>query len=108
MCPSGFLGNNCDIDVAVCTTGLYTDEFILIEFEFKAFISGGERCYNGGECIEGIGLDFSCNCADGYKGEQCDVEIDECESTPCANGNVLHYAKFSPSTLYTNTKNFPF
>lgn len=67
LCAPGFLGSNCDIDVAVCTTG-------------------GERCHNGGECIEGIGLEFTCNCVDGYKGEYCDVEIDECESSPCANG----------------------
>ncbi|XP_037042682.1 protein eyes shut [Bradysia coprophila] len=69
VCQPGFLGSNCDVDVAVCTTG-------------------DERCYNGGECIEGVGLEFSCNCVAGYTGDYCDVEIDECESAPCKNGAI--------------------
>jgi EYS protein len=48
----------------------------------------GNKCHNGGQCIEGRGLDFTCDCAPGWKGRFCSVEIDECESSPCQNGAI--------------------
>ncbi|XP_065093274.1 protein eyes shut [Ochlerotatus camptorhynchus] len=67
-CAAGFVGVFCEEDVAVCETG--------------------DRCHNGGECIEGHGLDFSCQCVEGYEGKFCDEETNECESSPCQNGGV--------------------
>ena len=29
------------------------------------------------------GFDYECQCAAGYTGQHCDVEIDECEVNPC-------------------------
>uniref|UniRef100_A0A0A1X0S4 Protein eyes shut n=1 Tax=Zeugodacus cucurbitae TaxID=28588 RepID=A0A0A1X0S4_ZEUCU len=69
-CQPGYLGINCEIDVAVCETGT------------------GARCQNGGECIEGPGLEFSCECTAGWHGRICQEEINECESAPCQNGGV--------------------
>lgn len=51
-------------------------------------LGNGERCHHGGECIEGPGLDFTCDCAPGWSGQFCDTEINECESGPCQNGGV--------------------
>ncbi|XP_062549103.1 protein eyes shut isoform X2 [Armigeres subalbatus] len=67
-CAAGFVGVFCETDVAVCETG--------------------DRCHNGGECIEGPGLEFSCQCVEGYEGKFCDKETDECESSPCQNGGI--------------------
>lgn len=69
------------------------------------YTGNGERCHNGGECIEGKGLEFTCNCAAGWTGVYCDSEIDECESSPCQNGAVCvdklaHYLCACP-TGYT-------
>ncbi|XP_053960264.1 protein eyes shut isoform X4 [Anastrepha ludens] len=69
-CQPGYLGINCEVDVAVCETGT------------------GARCQNGGECIEGPGLEFSCECTAGWHGRICQEEINECESAPCQNGGV--------------------
>lgn len=59
-------------------------------FIFPFFFSGNgdERCHNGGECLEGAGLQYSCKCLAGWKGRFCDEEIDECEPAPCQNGGV--------------------
>nr|XP_019544869.2 protein eyes shut [Aedes albopictus] len=67
-CALGYIGLFCETDVAVCETG--------------------DRCHNGGECIEGAGLDFTCQCIEGYGGKFCDQETDECESSPCQNGGI--------------------
>ncbi|XP_055376615.1 protein eyes shut [Condylostylus longicornis] len=69
-CQPGYLGTHCEVDVAVCDTGT------------------GARCHNGGECIEGPGLEFDCKCAPGWHGRICQHEINECESSPCQNGGV--------------------
>ncbi|KAL9708057.1 hypothetical protein quinque_011575 [Culex quinquefasciatus] len=67
-CAPGFIGEFCEVDIAVCDTG--------------------DRCHNGGQCLEGPGLEFTCQCAEGYEGRFCDQETDECESSPCQNGGI--------------------
>jgi hypothetical protein len=46
-----------------------------------------EPCLNGGTCTDGV-ASFSCACADGYEGETCEVDIDECADSPCLNGGT--------------------
>ena len=31
---------------------------------------------------------FNCNCTDGYTGDTCGTEINECASNPCQNGGT--------------------
>eukprot|EP01050_Picozoa_sp_SAG11_P021697 SAG11_NODE_3916_length_2150_cov_1.076060_2_plen_268_part_00 len=43
-------------------------------------------CVNGA-CSRSEGLAL-CDCHDGYSGDNCDVDLDDCASTPCAFGAV--------------------
>ncbi|KAH1001463.1 hypothetical protein HUJ04_005481 [Dendroctonus ponderosae] len=70
QCLPGYLGVHCEVDEAVCN------------------ITGESRCHNGGACVEGPGDRFSCRCQQGWEGFLCDVETNECMSSPCQNGAV--------------------
>ncbi|KAI2651913.1 Protein jagged-2 [Labeo rohita] len=43
------------------------------------------RSYNGGICVDGVNW-FRCECAPGFAGPDCRINIDECQSSPCAYG----------------------
>ena len=48
------------------------------------------KCYNGAQCIDGIG-NYTCKCTDGYGGRYCEQVIDACYSGPCLHGAQCVY-----------------
>ena len=40
---------------------------------------------NDGACYPELS-DFRCQCKDGFSGKQCEVNDDECATSPCKNG----------------------
>ena len=38
-----------------------------------------------GDCVDQINS-YTCQCQEGYTGRDCEVEIDECQSSPCIHG----------------------
>jgi hypothetical protein len=49
---------------------------------------GTKKCLNGGRCVDGLGATFSCQCSDGWTGEKCEDNVDECIDSPCTNGGM--------------------
>lgn len=47
-----------------------------------------DQCLNGATCVDDLHSEsaFSCACAAGYTGQYCDIDIDDCASSPCKNG----------------------
>ena len=49
------------------------------------------QCQNNGRCVphpnkpRGSGF-YECQCAPGYTGEKCEINIDECQAYPCFRG----------------------
>ncbi|XP_028828786.1 protein crumbs homolog 2a isoform X2 [Denticeps clupeoides] len=48
-------------------------------------------CQHGGVCLDRFNL-FSCDCASGWEGSHCDVDINECVLHPCAHGRCTNQA----------------
>ena len=51
-------------------------------------VCANNPCLNDATCMDG-GTDFSCRCQAGYRGNLCQWDINECESSPCLNGTCL-------------------
>uniref|UniRef100_A0A8C4NGL3 EGF like repeats and discoidin domains 3 n=1 Tax=Eptatretus burgeri TaxID=7764 RepID=A0A8C4NGL3_EPTBU len=73
LCPDGSSGPNCTAtDYDLCVPN---------------------PCYHGGVCEKVLPrgdsyTDFHCTCQRGYRGHHCQIDINDCESTPCLNGGV--------------------
>ncbi|XP_021164580.2 protein crumbs homolog 2 isoform X1 [Fundulus heteroclitus] len=85
LCWAGYRGENCQVDVDEC---------------------GQHPCENGGECFQRSDLQnygrlpelsianfsydtaagFICHCQPGFAGDNCSVNVDECQSAPCHHG----------------------
>ena len=42
-------------------------------------------CKNGGACTDGLNS-YTCECASGFTGDNCETNIDDCVTSPCLNG----------------------
>lgn len=45
-----------------------------------------DPCQNDGTCVNGD-EGYTCECAPGFTGSDCELEIDECADDPCVNGD---------------------
>ncbi|XP_045483741.1 protein crumbs isoform X3 [Harmonia axyridis] len=109
-CPMGFQGNNCELDMR---SEYCTPQSCLPYGECRSNSNLGSSCYckhdhpgiypnctvdpvcvpnpcrNGGICTGnrlGDRSSFNCSCLPGFIGRLCQVNVDECSSSPCLNG----------------------
>jgi Notch-like protein len=55
-------------------------------------VAGDDPC-EPGPCLHGSceadGASYTCTCETGYRGENCEIDIDDCEDDPCTNGTCV-------------------
>uniref|UniRef100_A0A8D1CWU4 Delta-like protein n=1 Tax=Sus scrofa TaxID=9823 RepID=A0A8D1CWU4_PIG len=97
-CPPGWRGSTCNIAKNSsclpnpCVNGGTCvgsgDSFSCIcrdGWEGRTCTHSELALYNGGVCVDGVNW-FRCECAPGFAGPDCRINIDECQSSPCAYG----------------------
>ncbi|XP_041798658.1 von Willebrand factor D and EGF domain-containing protein [Chelmon rostratus] len=52
------------------------------------------ECLNGASCVTNVNLpagsgEYQCLCLEGFKGERCEVDIDDCKPNPCRLGRCI-------------------
>ncbi|XP_065579031.1 neurogenic locus protein delta-like [Artemia franciscana] len=68
QCNEGWGGLFCNQDLNYCTNH--------------------KPCKNGGECANTGQGSYTCKCAEGYTGTDCEIIKDDCEHQPCLNGGL--------------------
>lgn len=69
----------------ICNDPSYSGSLCQIDNDVCGHVA---PCQNGATCTN-MGPDaYSCTCPPGYTGTNCDINIDECGSTPCQNGGT--------------------
>lgn len=44
-------------------------------------------CVHGGKCVDQVN-NFKCECSDGFTGENCEININDCAAKSCMNNGV--------------------
>lgn len=53
----------------------------------KVDFCSSNPCRNGAVCTDGVSQ-YSCLCAHGYTGQNCDMNVNDCSSGPCLNAGI--------------------
>jgi hypothetical protein len=77
-CLAGFLGTNCSINIDECASNPCLASATCVDQANAYTCDCG--CHNGGVCNDTTGL---CDCLNGFMGNNCSVNIDDCASNPC-------------------------
>lgn len=85
LCYDGYKGKNCEEDIAECemlpcqngATCLERSNLTL--YEYNIFSNFSYAAAGG----------FICQCLPGFMGDYCEINIDECASNPCINGECI-------------------
>ena len=90
------INGNCDIDIVECISSpcvngaVCTDSTSAVAVPLNAYSCQCVAGFANGVCAAGFIVEYTDNCTVTLGGN-CDLDIDECDSYPCANGaNCSH------------------
>ncbi|XP_033644442.1 sushi, von Willebrand factor type A, EGF and pentraxin domain-containing protein 1-like isoform X2 [Asterias rubens] len=98
-CPTGYEGEFCQTDIDLCAGSPCHSgaECIDLGSSFMCrcpLHRSGPRCedtpcQNSAVFVLDENMEmYSCRCVAGYTGRNCEIDFDECASSPCSNGGV--------------------
>ncbi|XP_072908661.1 protein crumbs homolog 2-like isoform X1 [Hemitrygon akajei] len=86
LCWAGYTGQHCEIDIDECTTHPCMNNGTCLERSNQEYYGSFPQFRSTFSYTNASG--YVCLCQRGFTGENCSVNIDECESDPCMNGGT--------------------
>ncbi|XP_064650303.1 protein crumbs-like [Lineus longissimus] len=100
-CFAGYAGKNCETDIDECLS-------TPCQYNGTCLQKSNQTLYNQVPKLPGFEAAFNystadgyvCQCLPGFKGVECEINIDECDPDPCVNGNCTDgYNKYTCNCL---------
>ncbi|KFD53142.1 hypothetical protein M513_06056, partial [Trichuris suis] len=101
VCISGYVGIDCDVCKRYpgCMHGTCSKPFectclkgwggVFCNQDLN-FCVNKKPCQNGGVCSNSGSGSYTCACAPGYSGTNCELKVETCQMNPCQNGGTCH------------------